>query len=55
MLEFEIRAGNGAVFTRPDGARFHVRLDGDDLWVHAQAPDGLNGPISFEANAGNDL
>lgn len=54
MIEYAIRAGDEAVFTRADGARFRVSLDGNDLWIHTQAPDGMSGPISFEPNAENE-
>jgi hypothetical protein len=54
MTAHEIPQDHDAIFIRADGARFHVSLDGDDLWIHAQAPDGMTGPIAFEPNAGNE-
>ncbi|MDR6953824.1 hypothetical protein J2X65_003187 [Ancylobacter sp. 3268] len=44
-----------AEFVAPNGIRFYIALDGNDLWVHVSAPEGWSPkPVEFEHNAGNE-
>ena len=46
--------GRSAVVTAPNGARYHLSLDGDDLWIHAEPAPGHRVRFDFEAHAGNE-
>ncbi|MBN9459024.1 MAG: hypothetical protein J0I54_20520 [Bosea sp.] len=47
--------GSGSItLTAPNGAIYHLTLEGDDLWVHLEAAPGQSARIDYEANAGNE-
>ena len=49
----ELTHEGGVVFRRDDGAAFYVLLADGELIVHAAAPDGISGSMSYEADSGN--
>lgn len=47
--------GAGKVALRaPNGATWHMSLEGDDLWIHVEASPGHSARCDFEANCGNE-
>lgn len=55
MPETPRESGAGtATITAPNGATYHLRLEGDHLWVHLEAAPGQSARIDYEANAGNE-